>query len=396
MRHAISNAALDAGDICILGRKGSGKTYAAKGLVERLLKRGRRVIIIDPMNVWAGLRVGADGVSAGFPVLIVGGAGGDIPVLDTSAEGGARVGRCLLGCEVSVVLDVSEQRRPENMSFVAAVLREIYEGHTGEPLWIVLEEADMWAPQAARSSEAQAVLAEVEMMARRGRSKGLRLISVTQRPARLHKDVLSQFDTMAVLAMPGLQDRRAIRDWMEGVTDEAESVFASLPSLSVGEGWVWTPRERVLSQEKFPAITTLDTSATPGVGSRRSHRGGLDDEALSRLREVFAAVATPTAPTGALRTIVGGRHRRVITAAGDAILELRRRANLSQKELAALIGSEQKAISRMESGRTFASSRVLERIAEKLHCTLRIEFVPGEDSLRSGKQGNPLGGARVR
>ena len=38
MRYPISNASLDNdGDIAILGRKGSGKTYTAKGLVERLI-----------------------------------------------------------------------------------------------------------------------------------------------------------------------------------------------------------------------------------------------------------------------------------------------------------------------------------------------------------------------
>ena len=66
MRYPISNATLDAGDIAIIGRKGTGKTYAAKGLVERLINRGRRVIVIDPMGIWWGLRVAADGRGAGL------------------------------------------------------------------------------------------------------------------------------------------------------------------------------------------------------------------------------------------------------------------------------------------------------------------------------------------
>ena len=49
---------------------------------------------------------------------------------------------------------------------------------------------------------------------------------------------------------------------------------------------------------------------------------------------------------------------------------------MSQAELAEKIGSEQKSISRMESGRTFVSTRVLERIADKTRCELRVEFVP--------------------
>jgi DNA helicase HerA-like ATPase len=41
-RHPVPDAALDA-DIAILGKKGRGKTFTAKGIVERLLHMGRRV-----------------------------------------------------------------------------------------------------------------------------------------------------------------------------------------------------------------------------------------------------------------------------------------------------------------------------------------------------------------
>ena len=80
MRYSISNATLDAGDVAILGRKGSGKTCTAKGLVEHLIKRGRRVIVIDPMSIWWGRRLAADGASAGLPELVVGGEHADSPL----------------------------------------------------------------------------------------------------------------------------------------------------------------------------------------------------------------------------------------------------------------------------------------------------------------------------
>ena len=40
--------------IAIVGTAGSGKTYAAKGFVERLLESGARVAIVDPLGVWWG------------------------------------------------------------------------------------------------------------------------------------------------------------------------------------------------------------------------------------------------------------------------------------------------------------------------------------------------------
>jgi len=47
--------------LAIVGTSGSGKTYAAKGLVERLICQGARVCVVDPLGVWWGLRVGPDG-----------------------------------------------------------------------------------------------------------------------------------------------------------------------------------------------------------------------------------------------------------------------------------------------------------------------------------------------
>jgi uncharacterized protein len=70
--HPIPDAALDA-DIAILGKKGRGKTFTAKGLVERLLHMQRRVLVLDPLSVWWGLKSGSDGKSPGFPIPVFGG-----------------------------------------------------------------------------------------------------------------------------------------------------------------------------------------------------------------------------------------------------------------------------------------------------------------------------------
>jgi len=53
-------AALD-DRLAIVGTSGSGKTYAAKGLAERLMAGGGRLCIVDPLGVWWGLRSAADG-----------------------------------------------------------------------------------------------------------------------------------------------------------------------------------------------------------------------------------------------------------------------------------------------------------------------------------------------
>src|ERR1700751_3187559 len=72
--------------IAIVGTAGSGKTYAAKGFVERLLESGARVAIVDPLGVWWGLRASADGSAPGYPVVVFGGRHADVPI--TSDMGG--------------------------------------------------------------------------------------------------------------------------------------------------------------------------------------------------------------------------------------------------------------------------------------------------------------------
>ena len=52
--------------IAILGKTGSGKTFAAKGIVEHLLDEGRQVCVLDPTGAWWGMRLGADGKSKGY------------------------------------------------------------------------------------------------------------------------------------------------------------------------------------------------------------------------------------------------------------------------------------------------------------------------------------------
>lgn len=70
--------------VAFIGRTGSGKSYAAKGAVEQLLRDGARVCIVDPTGVWFGLRSSADGHAAGFPVVVFGGAHADQAIGEAS------------------------------------------------------------------------------------------------------------------------------------------------------------------------------------------------------------------------------------------------------------------------------------------------------------------------
>src|SRR5260370_12074678 len=122
MSHPVPDAALGA-DIAILGKKGRGKTFTAKGLVERLLTMGRRVLVLDPLSVWWGLRASADGKSPGFPIAVFGGPKADIPIAPTS---GQSLGRLFAGEPLSAVLDIGEMRKAEQARLVAHLLDHLF------------------------------------------------------------------------------------------------------------------------------------------------------------------------------------------------------------------------------------------------------------------------------
>ena len=192
--------------IAIVGTAGSGKTYAAKGFVERLLETGARVAIVDPLGVWWGLRASADGSAPGYPVVVFGGRHADVPI---TAEMGAALGRLIAGQALACVVDLSELgSNAARRRFMAAFAEALYEANE-EPLHLVLDEADLWAPQRPIKGW-EGLLGHIEEIVRRGRVRGFIPWLITQRPAVVHKDVLSQADILIAMKLTSSQDRDAI------------------------------------------------------------------------------------------------------------------------------------------------------------------------------------------
>ena len=253
-------SALD-GRFAVVGTSGSGKTYAAKGLVERLMDSGGRVCVVDPLGVWWGLRAGADGVSPGYPVVVFGGRHADIP-LDEGM--GASLGQLVGTRPLACVVDLSEFSTSAARRLFMTAFAEALHAVNTEPLHLVLDEADLWAPQRAQA-KGQALLGRIEEIVRRGRIRGFVPWLITQRPAVLHKDVLSQADILVSMKLTSSQDREALGRWIQGQADRAEGrrILAELPQLGRGEGFLWAPSDSVLARVKFPLIRTFDSSRTP-------------------------------------------------------------------------------------------------------------------------------------
>ena len=278
--------------LAIVGTSGSGKTYAAKGLVERLMDQGARVCVVDPLGVWWGLRAGAEGEASSppCPVVVFGGRHADVAL---HGGMGAALGHLIGSHQMACVVDVSDLGSAVvRRGFMTAFTEALYAANT-ESLHLVLDEADLWAPQRAQP-DGQDLLGRVEEIVRRGRIRGFRPWLITQRPAVLHKDVLSQADILLSMKLTSSQDREAIGRWIEGQADRTEGrrILAALPRLARGEGWVWAPSDGVLEQVTFPRIRTFDSSQTPQRGEPVTAPRTLAAVDLSAITATLASEST--------------------------------------------------------------------------------------------------------
>lgn len=278
--------------LAIVGTAGSGKTYLVLGAVEHLLARKSRIIGVDPLGVMWGLRLCADGKTASpFQPVIFGGAHGDLPI---NEHAGALIGQTVATMRESCILDLSMLgTKAAERRFMLAFLTSLYRETDKEPVHLIVDEADMFAPQKLLDKEGDAakLLGMMETIVRRGRVKGFIPWLITQRPAVLSKDVLSQADGIVALKLTSSQDRDAIGAWIEGQADKAEgkAMLGSLPTKQRGEGVLWIPARGILRSVTFPEKATFDSSRTPKRGEKREARA-LRPLDLGALKERLATV----------------------------------------------------------------------------------------------------------
>lgn len=250
--------------IGILGMTGSGKTSAAKvAIVEPALAAGERVLIIDPTAAWWGLRIGAARPHRGFPIYIFGGEHGDYPLRAADA---VPLAEAFATSSDSAIFDTSQMTVSERTAFFTEFAEAIRRKNRG-PLKLIIDEAHLFMPQqgAKAGGAVPAMLHAGNNLVSLGRSRGLRITLISQRPAKLHKDSLTQVQSLVAMRLMAPQDRKAISEWIADQADPSreKEIIASLPALKPGTGWVWSPMDEHLALKQFPMPSTFDSSRAP-------------------------------------------------------------------------------------------------------------------------------------
>lgn len=305
----------------IIGIRGSGKTTTSRVLTEEMTAANQPVVVVDPLGVWWGLRSDRDGGPSGLPFVILGGEHGDLPLAETA---GARLAELVTHGPVSLVLDLSLLRKGAQRRLMTDFLEGLYHANR-DPLHVVLDECDLFIPQRPVKG-AERLVGACEDLVRRGRARGIGVTLISQRPASIHKDVLSQVSALVAHRLTGPQDRKALDTWVEanGTQEQRAEMLASLASLGPGEAWVWSPQFLdVFAKVQIRPPRTFDSSATPVVGAARQ-TATLTMVDVSKLEQDLAAELDDADDPKRLRHRIAALERDLTkaTAAEPATLEV--------------------------------------------------------------------------
>jgi len=222
----------------ILAKRGAGKTYTGAVMAEEFLKANIPFVVFDPIDVWWGLRLAANGKDKGLPVVVFGVQHEDI-LLDR--EMGRQIAQAVVKDNVSCVINTFGLPKSAQRHLIAEFADELL-NINNTPRHIFIEEAHEFLPQRVFGGLG-VVFNAVSNLVVMGRNRGIGVTLINQRAATINKDVLTQLDTLLAFQNTSPQDRKALADWVEYHSAEGDfdKFMSSLPSLGKGEGWIWSP-----------------------------------------------------------------------------------------------------------------------------------------------------------
>lgn len=223
----------------ILGISGSGKSCTASVMAEEMCKSGLPWIALDPVSVWWGLRATKDGNPSGYPVVVFGGDHGDLPLEKGS---GAKIAEALTTENVFAVIDLSLESKKFWHTWVTDFALTLMQLNPKVQRHIFVEEAPEFVPQRTKVDLTARCKEALERLIRLGRNRGYGYTLISQRPATIDKDALSQTENLFVLRTVGAHDRKALSEWLNIHNREDNGFLDEIQGLENGTGYFWSPQ----------------------------------------------------------------------------------------------------------------------------------------------------------
>lgn len=273
-----------------LGKTRSGKSSKMRVLVEYLLQKRKPVCIIDPKGDWWGLRLAADGKHPGYPIVIFGGKHADVPL---NPRAGAQVAELIFTGNRPCLIDLKGWMPADKTRFFIDFASKTFEVTEGER-YLMVDEVHNFAPKGKiLSVESGQCLHWMNRLATEAQGMGLLLMLASQRPQKVHNDVLTNCETLIACRLIHKSDRDAIKDWIDGHGDEAigKEILATVAEMQRSDAWVWSPEiEFGPKRITWPMFETYDSFKPQPAGNAKL-KGWADvdlDEVRQRLATVVA------------------------------------------------------------------------------------------------------------
>ncbi|WP_440989117.1 ATP-binding protein [Haloarchaeobius baliensis] len=263
----------------VTGKSGSGKSNTASVVAEELLQRGRGLLVVDTDAEYYGL-------AERYEMLTVG--SGDHCDLDPREVEPASLAGLAVEENVPILFDVSELGA-EADELLEAVLDALFDAEktARHPYLVLVEEVHEFLPERGGSDDLSETLIRI---AKRGRKRGLGICGLSQRPASVSKDFITQCDWLVWHRLTWDNDTSVV-DRVAG-SEAAEDV----QSLADGEALVMADWEPSLRRVQFRRKHTTDSGATPDLSESRSTLPAIGGDVVARARREDAAGTGGTVP----------------------------------------------------------------------------------------------------
>ncbi|WP_115863664.1 helicase HerA domain-containing protein [Halorussus litoreus] len=259
----------------ITGKSGSGKSNTMSVVAEKLLDGGYPVMLVDTDGEYYGLKEEYELLHAGADDEC------DIQVEPQHAE---KLASLALEDNVPIILDVSGYLdEDDGKELLKAVAQQLFakEKKLKKPFLMVVEEVHEYIPEGGGMDECGRMLIKI---GKRGRKHGLGIAGISQRPADVKKDFITQCDWLVWHRLTWNNDTNVVgrilgNDYADAIEDMGD-----------GEAFLTTDWSETTRRVQFHRKQTFDAGATPGLEDfERPDLKSVSDDLVSDLREISEA-----------------------------------------------------------------------------------------------------------
>ena len=256
----------------VTGKSGSGKSNSASVVAEKLLDNSFGLLIVDIDGEYYGLKEEYEILHAGADEEC------DIQI---SADHAEKLASLALEQNVPIILDISSYLdESEAEAVLTAVARSLFAKakKQKQPFLLLVEEVHEYIPENGSVGECGRMLIKI---GKRGRKHGLGICGISQRPADVKKDFITQCDWLLWHRLTWNNDTKVVGRILDN--DYADAV----EDLGDGEGFLMTDWAESIQRVQFFRKQTFDAGATPGLEDfERPDLKSVSDDLVSELEEI--------------------------------------------------------------------------------------------------------------